>query len=50
MVNLVGICAYEKDGRRKWKGDAVDWLVTAATKSKPRGQEGIVKMSGCNKL
>jgi hypothetical protein len=25
-------------------------LVTPATKSKPRGQKGIVKMSGCNRL
>jgi hypothetical protein len=39
-----------KDWRRKWEGDAVDLLVTPATKSKPRGQEGIVKMSGGNKL
>jgi hypothetical protein len=31
-------------------GDIVDLLVTPATKSKPRGQEGTAKMSGCNKL
>jgi hypothetical protein len=30
--------------------DVVDLLVTPATKSKPRGQEGTAKMSGCNKL
>jgi hypothetical protein len=34
----------------KWEGKIVDLLVTPATKSKPRGQEGNVKMSDCNKL
>jgi hypothetical protein len=31
-------------------GDTVDLLVTPATKSKPWGQEGTVKMSCCKKL
>jgi hypothetical protein len=43
------ICTRTKEGGRKWEGDGVNLLVTPATKSKPRGQEGIAKMSGCNK-
>jgi hypothetical protein len=39
-----------EDGGRNWNGDIVKFLVTPATKSKPRGQKGTVKMSGCNRL
>jgi hypothetical protein len=37
----------DKDESRKWEGDALDVLVARATKPKPPGQEGTVRVSGC---
>jgi hypothetical protein len=49
-INLIGVSAHDKDSCREYQEDAFDFLVSPATKSKPLGQEGTVKMSGCNKL
>jgi hypothetical protein len=54
MTNTMRAYRYSDTGMtckcRKWEGNVVDLLVTPATKSKPRQQEGTTKMSGCNKL
>jgi hypothetical protein len=44
------ICPSTKDGGRKREGNVIDLRVIRATKSKPRGQEGTIKISGCKKL
>jgi hypothetical protein len=42
----------DKGGGQEWEGDALDMLLTPATKSKLKaaGAGGVIKISGCNKM